>query len=199
MLDDATIASFVTPAIADLQHEVMAAGNNRLQRRIAHARGVWAFWSVLCLLPFAPRPVSAVQASTADPTLRDGRLLLPLLAILLGSTWPFLGWMAVVLPVGGVGLAVILHWWHARHPSDPAEAGIHQRARAVEINFSSIPVGPNVGGVIVVVGSLLILLTGVPQIWFFLAGSVAAGAVTAWAMRAWRSARTGPTRSFIAR
>lgn len=44
-----------------------------------------------------------------------------------------------------------------------------------QINMSKIPVGGGVAGAIFVLGSMLILLEGIPALWYFLAGAVALG------------------------
>ena len=59
--------------------------------------------------------------------------------------------------------------------------------RSPQINFSSTDVAGNVGGLIFVVGSVLIVSLGLPSVfWFLLAGTIAACFV-AWGLAAWHS------------
>jgi hypothetical protein len=56
-----------------------------------------------------------------------------------------------------------------------------------QINFSSTDVAGNVGGLIFVVGSVFIVVIGLPSvIWFLLAGT-AAGCILAWGLVAWHT------------
>ena len=196
------VAAIVEPVIADLQHEVRAAGDSRSHRLRAHARGVWAFWMVMAVAPLAAHALPKGDRAASDPSTRGARLFCGLLVVLFASSWPLLGWMAVIIPACGLFLAVVLHRWYIRHPSGAVEAEISSRFRAAEINFASIPVGGNVAGLFVVVGTTLIVLTGVPRAGWFLTASVAAGAITAAARFMWRSGHpsaTVPRNSIIRR
>ena len=68
-------------------------------------------------------------------------------------------------------------------------------ARRPEINLSAIRVGANAGGLIFAVGSIVILVLGLPAWrWFFLAAFVG-GLLVAWALAAWHlshPSRRGP-------
>jgi hypothetical protein len=44
-----------------------------------------------------------------------------------------------------------------------------------QINISKIPMGSGIGGALAAVGSVLIILLGLPELWYFLPGSLALG------------------------
>jgi len=95
------------------------------------------------------------------------------------------GWTALVTAAGAL-IAFLIHAWYERHPSEiamPPDAPW----RSPQINFSSTDVAGNVGGLIFVVGSVLIVSLGLPSVfWFLLAGTIAACFV-AWGLAAWHS------------
>ena len=94
-------------------------------------------------------------------------------------------WTAFVTAAGAL-IAFLIHAWYERHPSEiamPPDAPW----RSPQINFSSTDVAGNVGGLIFVVGSVLIVSLGLPSVfWFLLAGTIAACFV-AWGLAAWHS------------
>jgi hypothetical protein len=75
--------------------------------------------------------------------------------------------------------------WYCRHLG----MGGADRAqlRSPEINFASIPVGSNAGGLIVVIGSTAILLAGIPELRPFFLMAVGGGLLAAPAILKWRS------------
>jgi hypothetical protein len=180
------LSALVHPVIADLQHEV-AAAERRAGRLLARARGVWAFWTVMLVAPIEARALAAPPRQLSDPGQRGAGLLTALLVVLLASTWPFLEWLTLAIPACGLLLAIALHWWYVRHPATLAEAGVPTRWRAAEINFSCTPVGGNAGGLIAVVGSVVIVLIGVPGVRLFLIGAITSGVLLAAGMRAWHT------------
>jgi hypothetical protein len=48
-----------------------------------------------------------------------------------------------------------------------------------QINISKIPMGSGLGGALAAVGCILIILLGLPELWYFLPGSLALGCVVA--------------------
>ena len=48
-----------------------------------------------------------------------------------------------------------------------------------QINISRIPLGSGIGGALAAVASVLIILLGLPELWYFLPGSLALGCVVA--------------------
>ena len=86
----------------------------------------------------------------------------------------------------GTLVALLIHAWYDRHPSDIPTPAEPQR-RPPQINFSSTEVAGNIGGLIFVVGSVFIVTLGLPSvIWFLFAGTIA-GCFLAWALVAWHT------------
>jgi len=55
------------------------------------------------------------------------------------------------------------------------------------INFSSTEVAGNVGGLIFVVGSVFIVVIGLPSVIWFLIAATDAGCILAWGLIAWHT------------
>ena len=48
-----------------------------------------------------------------------------------------------------------------------------------QISISKIPMGSGIGGALAAIASVLIILLGLPELWYFLPGSLALGCVVA--------------------
>jgi hypothetical protein len=55
------------------------------------------------------------------------------------------------------------------------------------INFSSTEVAGNIGGLIFAVGSVLIVVVGLPSVIWFLFTAIVAGCFVAWGLTMWRT------------
>jgi hypothetical protein len=189
LFDDEVLASVVEPTISDFQREVVDAGSSHLRRTRARWRGYRAFWILVLVIPFAWTPARDVRGSSA----RGGMARLAVGAVVLllaASTAPiFRTWVAGVLAAGAL-TAIVLHAWYLRHPSfipTPAE----RLLGPPQINFSSMEIAGNIGGLIFTVGTVLIVVVGLPPaIWFLFAGTVAAS-LFAWALVAWHTSHPG--------
>ena len=128
---------------------------------------------------------------TGTPILLRDRpeILLLLTVILAAASGPFFGGFVGAAAIAGGVAALCMNAWHTRHPSVlPSPA----RTRVPEINFSSVTVGGDVGGLLVVAGSVAIVIAGLPGVRWYLLGAVATGLLFAAALAAWRGLR--PTR-----
>ncbi len=102
-----------------------------------------------------------------------------------------LGWLVLGPAIAGLGLAVALLRWGRSHPAVPPPRELVPIDR-VQINFSSVPVAANVGGLIFVVGSVAVVLAGLPPArWFFFAASIG-GLVVAAVLLAWHRLHPSP-------
>ena len=97
------------------------------------------------------------------------------------------GWFVLSTVAGGVIMAVALRRWNTRHPSQLAPA---HRTPGAEINLSSIPVAGDIGGLLFVIGAIITVLLGLPDIRWFVLASVVVGAVLAGGLFLWRSSLT---------
>jgi hypothetical protein len=187
LFNEHLLSAVVEPTISDLQREVADAGPSRVKRLRAQRRGYCAFWSLTLVAPFASwaspaRDGGAVAFPDAVAPLAVGSIVLMIVAVVS----PALGaWVAVVTAAGAL-LAIVIHAWYQRHPSNNPTPTEPQR-RLPQINFSSTEVDGNIGGLIFVVGSVLIVAVGLPSvIWFLFAGTVA-GCLLAWGLVAWHT------------
>ncbi|MEO8257517.1 MAG: hypothetical protein ABI868_09265 [Acidobacteriota bacterium] len=181
------LSTVVLPTISDLQREIASVGPNGLERLRARWAGYCAFWTVMLVAPFASRPSPAGNAGgvafpDAVARLAVGSIIVALLVI----AGPVPGAWVAVITVAGALLAMLIHAWYDRHPSDipaPNEAP----RRSPQINFSSTEVAGNIGGLIFVVGSVFIVVIGLPSVIWFLFATTVAGCFLARARVAWQT------------
>lgn len=188
IFDRDVLAAVVAPAIADMQQEVRSAGSDRRRRIRARLHGYIAFWTLVLLAPVAAH---------AWPVRRDEAMVLParstgaggwlLLAGVLAFSSPALSPWTVATIVGGSIVAIVIHVWYGRHPLLLATPNGNGTGRP-EINFSRLPVGGNIGGLIFMAGSMAILVAGLPAWRWFFGVAVAGGFLTAAIVFRWRAA-----------
>ena len=168
--------SAVVSTIADLRQEWQEAGSAR-ERAVARWRGYRAFWALAVRAPFAfPPDLAAMpRASVVETITRAAAWAIAVAAV--ASWWAAAGPWALALVPGSALVAVAVHAWHVRHP---ARQRSHVRGRQPEINISSIYVGGDIGGLIFVVGSVAIVLAGVPMARWFVPGVALSSIALAW-------------------
>ena len=110
------------------------------------------------------------------------------LAGVLAFTSPALVPWSLASIVGGCVFALIIHRWYSRHPSE-LPSWEQTPERRPEINLSAIPVGGNIGGLMFMAGSMVILVAGLPMWRWFFGTAVAGGLLTAALVFVWHSAR----------
>jgi len=180
--------SAVHPTILDLRQEWHEAGADRRARLLARWRGYRAFWALVLRSPYAfPAPASGMpHAGVPEAVAGTAMALIALAGV--AALWLATGPWALLLVAGAVLVAVPVHVWYLRHPS---RLRSHTRGHAPEINVSAIHVGGDIGGLIFVIGSVLIVLTGVPGTSWFLLGVLVAGLSVARAL-VWLRSRPRP-------
>jgi hypothetical protein len=195
------LSSVVYPAIADFEHELRGAGANRARRLAVRARAGWAFTKLLLVLIASPPAPLHPSAVVPPPERSGGAALLLLVTALFASTWPVFGWFTALAAAGGTLFAISMRWWNDRHPAITVDVEPGTRTRP-EINLSRIPVGGNAGGLIFAIGSVVIVIVGLPGLRWFLIAALLGGACTAAALFAWRRAHPAalqPRNSIAAR
>jgi hypothetical protein len=180
LFNERFMAAVVRPTIADLQSEVATAGADRVKQLDARCRGYAAFWTLVAVAPFA---------SWADdvPEVGAARIAAGSVAVALFTGMMLGVWLALVVATGTL-VALLIHVWYQRHPSE-LPSPPDPPWRSPQINFSSTDVGGNVGGLIFVIGTVLIVALGIPTgLWFLIAAAIGAclvaGALVAWHTRA---------------
>ncbi len=103
----------VRPTIADLQSEVAAAGSNHAKRFRVRCRGYAAFWTLMFVAPFASW--SEERANVASG-LAAGSVVVTLLTVVTLGPW------TALVAAGATLVALLLHGWYERHPSEIARA-----------------------------------------------------------------------------
>ena len=171
LFDERLYSTAVEPTIADLRRELADAGSTRARVQ-ARWRGYAAFWKLVLLAPFIDR-------SSLSP--RSAVAAVVLVFALVEPGVSMLGIWLLAVTAGAVLCATALHAWYNSHPSDvpgPSEP----RKATPQINFSSTEVAGNIGGLIFAIGSLFIVVVGVPAVIWFLFAGTAAGCVIAWGL-----------------
>jgi len=183
LLNADVLSTVVEPTIADLQREMTDAGNSRVKRLRARWRGYCAFWLVTLVAPFAvPGRSDAILFPDAIRRVAVTLIVLTLLRLVA----PALGGSMALVAAASVVIAVLIHRWHARHPSY-VPSPTAPRMWSPQINYSSTEIDANVGGLIFVVGSVFVVVVGLPSvIWFLIAGT-AAGCLLAWGLIVWHT------------
>jgi hypothetical protein len=128
--------------------------------------------------------------NNSHPNARGGAAdpLLTLLGVaLFAAIWSMFGWFVLAAVAGGVIMAIVLRRWNTRHPSELAPTSRRPNA---EINLSSIPVAGDIAGLLFVIGAIITVLLGLPDIRWFVLASVVVGAVLASGLFKWRSSRS---------
>jgi predicted branched-subunit amino acid permease len=115
----------------------------------------------------------------------NGGALLFLVVALVVATWPFFSTFTVATLIVGLFAAIVMRSWHWQHPSTVALPDGPLRS---EINVSAIPVRDDAGGLLFALASMAILL-GLPQLRWFLIGSLLCATLFAFALIAWRRHR----------
>ena len=190
--------------VADLQHEVEAAGASRGRRARARLRGYLAFWHVVAVVPLAlPLP----RAPGGEPLLISGGTRQNLFSYVIVGLWVAL-WLALwpafgvfsLVPLGaGFSVAVALRRWYDRHPGfDTVDNAIRFPSRP-EINFARVHVGGDIGGIIFVVGSVVTILIGLSPVRPFALAAMVCGIVLSVLLFLWRSSHPSKATSIRGR
>jgi hypothetical protein len=161
----------------------------------------WFGWFAVAVIALGVVVAIALRVwHTRHPGARGADPLLSILVVaLFAAIWSIFGWFVLAAVAGGVIMAVALRRWNTRHPSQFAPAG---RTPGAEINLSSIPVAGDIGGLLFVIGAIITVLLGLPDIRWFVLASVVVGAVLAGGLFLWRSSRTSslaPANSILRR
>lgn len=187
LFNERFLSLVVRPTLADLESEIKAAGPDRMKRVRARWRGYRAFWTLVFVAPFASWSDDRLTMAV-DPVAAGSAVITLLTVIRFGARTGF------IVAAGGTLVALLIHAWNTRHPTHIAMPP-KGPWRSPQINFSSTDVPGNIGGLIFVVGSVVIVSLGLPVVfWFLLAGAIAACFV-AWGLAAWHTR----TRSLVGR
>jgi hypothetical protein len=188
LFNEHLLSAVVEPTIADLQREIADAGPSRVKRLSAQWRGYCAFWRLIVAAPFASPPAPAGDAGAVAFPDAIARLAIgSIVFLLLAAFGPLLGvWIGGVTAAGAL-FAIVIHAWYERHPSEMPIPTQSQRY-SPQINFSSTEIAGNIGGLIFAVGSVFIVVVGLPSVILFLVAATMAGCVLAWGLAAWHTA-----------
>ena len=194
LFDEATRSSIVHPAIADVQHEWREAGPNRLRRWTARCHGMWAFCKLLAILSVEGMHGGVRGARLPASGEFDGPTLAILATAFFASAWgvPMFGWFTALALSGGFVLAAGMRWWRTRRQRLTDDHPVLQPWPRIERD-SSMPAGGAAGVLMTFVGSVAVLLQGMPSfVWFFL-GACGIGLLLAYGLWISRTRSSGAT------
>ncbi|MGE3176793.1 MAG: hypothetical protein AB7O32_04955 [Vicinamibacterales bacterium] len=171
--------------IADYQQELTAA-DSAVRRICARWRGYRAFWTLVLMALLTPwvfptRGVTRGSLTDFLPVALGATAVCVLAAIS-----PPLAGLTAALGITGTFCAILIHGWNEHHPQQ-LPAPRQWLWRTPQINISSTDVAGNIGGLIFVIGTVLILVLGLPSILWFLVAGTLAGCVLAGALVEWRA------------
>jgi hypothetical protein len=184
-----TVQRVFYPAVADLQSELSEAGTSRLRKLVTRCRWAAALLLLLVVVGLTIPGAATDLTGAAVPRRSSGWPLVLLAATLYGGTWQFFGWFVAAAVPAGCALAVAVHSWHNHNPIVMASSARGTGSRDPEINRSAIHVAGDIAGLMFAVGSVVIVLVGLPTLWWFVA-AVAIGSMMVAAARV-LSQRTG--------
>jgi len=178
--------------IADMQHEVAAAGDSRWRRARACLLGYVAFWHVVAVVPFAlpePGAPGRMQLLASGGTRQNAfsYFVVGLWIVLWLGLWPAFGAFSLVPLAAGAAVAVALRSWYDRHPGFDTVDRASEMPPRPEINLARIYVGGDIGGIFFVVGSVVTVLIGLAPIRPFALAAMACGIAVSVPLFLWRS------------
>ena len=124
-----------------------------------------------------------VPSTASRLTRSDSVFVLVLMLTLVLAASSFFVSFSLAALAFGVLLSVVLHRHADLHPGGPGLSTSPDRPPG--INIAAVHVGGDAGGLIFVLGSLAIVMLGLPSIRWFLIASLAAAAILAVARIAW--------------
>ena len=198
IFDEGALSTIVRPAIADVQHEIGEA-ETRTEWFVAYVCGLWALAKLVVVVSFEGQQSVISGDAAGRLAFFDERVLTIMFVPYAAGAWIFLRELAWAALAGGVLLGAGLRWWHNRHP---VRIATPVTWLASDINFSSIPVGGDAGGLIRMIGCAAILVVGMPGFVWFLVATLASGALLARVLFAWhwtRAADRFSSRSLLGR
>lgn len=177
------IASVFSPAVADLRVELAEAGASRITRLAIRYRWYWALCSLVMVAPLSVRTSPVTGSSDAVVTVPNGGWLLVLLvATLYMGTWSFFGSFVISTASAGIALAFAMRTWHDKHPTVVVEPWRLAALPAVQINLSTIRVAGDGPGLIFAAGTVLIVVVGLPGLWWFFVAAALGSLLVAWSL-----------------
>jgi len=182
------IASIFSPAVADLREELREAGASRIKRFAIRWRWYWALSSLMLVAPLSVRTSPVSGSSDAVVAVPNGGWLLVLLAATLYmGTWSFFGSFVISSASAGIALAFAMRTWHDKHPTVVVEPWRLAALPAVQINLSAIRVAGDGPGLIFAAGTVLIVVVGLPGLWWFFVAAALGSLLVAWSLFTRRS------------
>ena len=174
---DAVVTVFMAAA-ADYQRELRDAPG-LAAALVVRCRWIWAFTVLLLVTPLT---LSTSSASRPLPREANGGRMLTLLyaSLFAGALWRVPEFTLAAL-VSGAVLAWAMRAWNDRHPAsiiEPAPAA--SLPTVVQINFSSTRVPGDIAGLIFAAGTILIVVVGLPGLWWFFVAAALASGLVAW-------------------
>jgi hypothetical protein len=137
----------------------------------------------------------------AIPERSGGTFVVVLVALLVAANWLFFREFMLGAVAAGLMLAVWMRGWRNQHPTRlPYPPSRPPTTRLPQLNMCAVPVGGDGGGLLFAVGSIVVIVVGVPDLgWYFL-GALVSAALFACALYAWHARHTrrvlSPTRAF---
>jgi hypothetical protein len=175
---DQTVSAVFLPAIADFQAELRETSGGAA-RLVTRYRWYWALAVLFLITPFSVSIPSITDRAPLTRTANGGWFFMLLYAALLAGAWWCVQEFMVAGLIAGVLLAFAMRAWNDRHPvllimPRPADATF------LQINLAKIPVSGDVAGLMFAAGTVLIVVVGLPGLWWFYVAAALGSLLVAW-------------------
>jgi hypothetical protein len=174
--NDIVVAVFMAAA-ADYQEELRHA-EGRAAAFVVRCRWTCAFAVLLLITPLSLPPSAARRLPARLAS--GGAMLTLLCACLFAGAWGSVAEFMLPAFVAGAFLAWAMRAWNDRHHESSFEPAATSLPSVVQINFSSTRVPGDIAGLIFAVGTILIVVVGLPGWWWFFLAAAAGSGLLAW-------------------
>ena len=174
-----TISAVFLPALADFQEELRQTAASRVGQLVTRARWCVGLTALLVITPFSVSIPSIADRAPLKRPANGGWFFMALYASLLaGAWWTVQEFLLAALAAGAV-LAWAMRAWNDHHP---VSIVIPQRdaGAPIQINLAKIPVTGDVAGLMFAAGTILIVVVGLPGLWWYFGSAALGSLVVAW-------------------
>ena len=174
-----TVSAVFLPALADFQEELRQTAASRVGQLVTRARWCVGLTALVVITPFSVSIPSIADRAPLTRPANGGWFFMALYASLFAGAWWCVQEFMVAALVAGALLACAMRAWNDHHP---VSIVIPQRdaGAPVQINLARIPVTGDVAGLMFAAGTILIVVVGLPGLWWFYVAAALGSLLVAW-------------------
>lgn len=175
-----TVSAVFLPALADFQEELRQTSVTGGPQFVTRCRWFLALTVLVVVTPFTVSIPSIADRAPVTRTTSGGGLFMLLYASLFAGAWWCVQEFMVAAVVAGVLLACAIRAWNDHHPSVVVVPSRAPSVPYVQINLAAIPVSGDVAGLMFAAGTILIVVVGLPGLWWFYVAAALGSLLVAW-------------------